>query len=412
MVGIPQILPNGKSVLYTLVQNPSKIIVQPLPSGEPRELFAGDTARYLPTGHIIYTVGSNLVAAPFDLDRLEASGGGTRVVEGVLCVSNGFPQYAVSDSGTLVYLPGASGVSTNKYTLVWVDRSGKEEPLKAPPDAFAFPRISPDGKKVALTIAAGGNWNIWIWDLIRNTMTRLTFGATFDVIPIWTPDGKRIVFCTNAGGGSIHWKAADGTGKEETVGSPADKIMVPVSWSKDGKTLVVTHAAQIGTANFDIGMLSMESNHDYKGLLKEKHSESQPRISPDGRWIAYTSDESGQAQIYVRPFPDVDKERWQVSTNGGNSPLWSPDGRELFYFSDGSVNAVAVNTKPTFSIGAPKALFRGNYVGPAMNSGASWDISPDGKRFLMLKEDAGGGPRKINVVLNWFEELKQKVAVK
>jgi len=404
-VGLPQILPDGKSVLYTLVQNPNKIMVQPLQSGEPRELFAGDTARYLPTGHIIYAVENNLFAAPFDVDRLEASGGGTRIVEGVL-------QYAVSDCGTLVYLPVTAGVSSSKYTLVWADRSGKEEPLKAPPDAYAFPRISPDGRKVALTIAAGGNYNIWIWDLIRNAMTRLTLGPTFDVVPLWTPDGKRIVFCTNAGGGSIHWKAADGTGKDEPVGSPSEKIMVPVSWSKDGKTLVVTHAAQIGTANFDIGALSMESDHDYKGLLKEKHSESQPRISPDGHWMAYTSNESGQAQIYVRPFPDVDKERWQVSTNGGNSPLWSPDGRELFYFSDGSANAVAVKTKPAFSIGTPKTLFRGRFVGPSMNSGASWDISPDGTRFLMLKEDEGGGPRKINVVLSWTEELKRRVPVK
>ncbi len=244
-------------------------------------------------------------------------------------------------------------------------------------------------------------------------MTRLTFGSAFDVLPLWTPDGKRIMFCTNRpDGGSLYWKASDGVGKGEPVGSPFAQIMVPISWSKDGKTLVVTHAAQIGTANFDIGVLSMESGHEYKKLLKEKHSESQPRISPDGRWMAYTSDESGQAQIYVRPFPDVDKERWQVSTNGGNSPLWSPDGRELFYFSDGAVSAVTVNTKPTFSAGTPRTLFRGKYIGPLMNSGASWDISPDGKRCLMLKEDAGGGPRKISVVLNWTEELKQRVPTK
>jgi len=414
MIGLPQILPNGKSLLYTLLQNPNKIMIQPLQSGEAKELLAGDTARYLPTGHILYAVGDSLVAAPFDSDGLETSGGGTRVVEGVLRVSYGFSQYAVSDSGTLVYLPRSAGVSAYKYTLVWVDRSGKEEPLKAPPDAYAFPRISPDGRKVALTIApSGGNVNIWIWDLIRNSMTRLTFGSAIDVLPLWTPDGKRIIFCTNRPDGrSLHWKASDGVGKEEPVGSPFAQIMVPISWSKDGKTLVVTHAAQIGTANFDIGVLSMESDHDYKKLLKEKHSESQPRISPDGRWIAYTSDESGQAQIYVRPFPDVDKERWQASTNGGNSPLWSPDGRELFYFSDGAVNAATVNTKPTFSVGTPRTLFRGKYIGPSINSGASWDISPDGTRFLMLKEDAAGVPHKINIVLNWTEELKQRVPKK
>lgn len=248
MVGFPQILPNGRSVLYTLAQNPDKIMVQPLPSGEARELLAGQMARYLPTGHILYVVGDNLVAAPFDLDRLETTGGETLVVGGVLRAGYAFPQYAVSDSGTLVYLPGSAGTSADKYTLVWVDRSGKEKPLKAPPDAYAFPRISPDKRKLALTFApSGGDMNIGVWDLIRNGMTRLTFGSAFDVLPLWTPDGKRIIFCTNRpDGGSLYWKASDGVGKEEPEGSPFAQIMVPISWSKDGKTLVVTHAAQIG----------------------------------------------------------------------------------------------------------------------------------------------------------------------
>jgi serine/threonine-protein kinase len=165
----------------------------------------------------------------------------------------------------------------------------------------------------------------------------------------------------------------------------------------------------------DIGMLSMEGDRARKPLLQnDKYSESDPQISPDGRWMAYMSDESGKAEIYVRPFPDVNKGRWQVSTGGGSSPLWSPNGRELFYLSNDSVMAVVVQTEPTVSLGTPKALFRSWYGGVFTSPvGEQWDISPDGKRFLMMKETGpAGGPMKINIVLNWFEELKRRAPAK
>jgi Tol biopolymer transport system component len=165
-------------------------------------------------------------------------------------------------------------------------------------------------------------------------------------------------------------------------------------------------------------MLSMGGDRKFKSLLNEKYHEAQPQISPDGRWMVYTSDESGQNQIYVRPFPDVNSGRWQISTSGGDSPLWSRDGRELFYRNGDAVMAVSVKTAPTFSIETPKILFRGTYVSNVLRAGnydfATWDVSPDGKRFLMMKEQgsSAGGPRKINIVLNWLEELKQRVPVK
>jgi hypothetical protein len=166
-------------------------------------------------------------------------------------------------------------------------------------------------------------------------------------------------------------------------------------------------------------MLSMEGDRKWKPLLNEKYHEAQPQISPDSRWMVYTSNESGQNQIYVRPFPEVNSGRWQISTSGGDSPLWSRDGREIFYRNGDSVMVVSVKTAPTFSIETPKILFRGTYVGNVFQPNnidfATWDVSPDGKRFLMMKEAgaaAGGGPRKIIIVANWFEELKQRVPVK
>jgi eukaryotic-like serine/threonine-protein kinase len=409
----PQILPNGKSILYTATSSSltqPRIMVQSLKSGEPRELFAGFAVRYLPTGHIVYTLpnNNNIFAIPFDLDRLEVVGGQVPMVEGV-------SEIAISDSGTLVYIPQTPSAAAPGRTLVWVDKNGKEEPLGAPPNNYRYPNISPDGTRVAVTIDAA-NADIWVWDFVRKTLTRLTFDEKPELQSIWTPDGKRIVFASGSlGPNDVCWKAADGTGGVERVISAPDLVLMPWSCTSDGKTLVVQETDQAG--KWDIGMLSMEGDHARKSLLYEKSIEIQPKISPDGRWMAYTSDESGRNEVYVRPFPDVDKGKWQASTSGGAAPLWSPDGREFFYLSEeNTVMAIAVETKPTFSLGTPKTLFRSMNIGSTPGEGTPWDIGPDGKRFLMMKEpqatpSAGTGPRKINIVVNWFEELKQRVPV-
>jgi serine/threonine-protein kinase len=415
----PQILPDGKSLLFTHVITTTqfKIMVQSLKSGERKELFEGDTTRYLPTGHIVYGLGNNLFAVRFDINALKMIGGPVPVVESVLRTL--VPQYAISDSGTLVYVPGTeTGSAPFQRTLVWVDRNGKEEPLAAPLNAYFNPRLSTDGTKVALRVAAAavGNSDIWIWDLVHKTLTRLTFEG-INATPLWTPDGKRIAFFSSREGkSSIYWKSADGAGKDELLGSvPGGKPSFPASWSDNGKTLVL---AEFKDMRFDIGMLSMERDHTWKSLLSEKYHEAQPQISPDGRWMVYTSNESGQNQIYVRPFPDVNSGRWQISTNGGDSPLWSKNGKELFYRNGDAVMAVPVKTVPTFSLETPRTLFRGTYVSNVFMAGnwdfVTWDVSPDGKRFLMMKEagstaSGGGGSRKISIVLNWTEELKQRV---
>ncbi len=425
----PQMLPNGKALLFTNSTGSNaddwQVVIQSLKTGEREVLFKGIARRYLPTGHLVYSLENSLLAVPFDPGSLKITGGSVPVLEGVNAA-------AISNSGTLIYVSqpgiaaefkgaaaGTAGASSDS-TLVWADKQGKEEPLTAAPGQYSDFEISPDGTRVALAVATGGNEDIWIWDLARKTMTRLTFDEEGDFTPIWTPDSKRIVYLSyreNAVGG-IFWKAADGTGDVEKLASEPSRRTVPSSWSKDGKTLALVELTADPAVNVDIGILSMDGDHARKTLLQGKHNDLYPKISPDGRWMAYQSDESGKVEVYVRPFPEVDKGKWQVSTDGGDSPLWSPDGRELFYHNGDSFMTVGVETDPTFKPGNPKILFKGKYLFSS-NGYVFWDISPDGKRFLLLKPSASAGTApaeaghrpKINIVLNWFEELKGRVPV-
>jgi serine/threonine protein kinase len=420
----PQLLPDGESVLYTAIasNNQPAIVIQSLKSGEAKELFAGAMARYLQTGHIVYGLANanSIFAAPFDLDKRKVTGNPVAIMENI---SAG----AVSDSGTLVYVTASqiANATAPARTLVWVDREGKEEALPMTPDNYKWPTISPDGKRVAVTKSPStSDQQIWIWDLVRETMTRLTFDKAPSYRPIWTRDGKRIVFISRRDGKfGIYWKAADGTDEDQMlVFAPTPATMLdPWSWSSDGKTLAIDQIELTSNpAHSDIGTLSMEGDHTIKLLLHAEYNQVHPNISPDGKYIAYMSAESGKGQmeIYVRPFPEVNKGKFQISTSGGESPLWSPDGRELFYRSKGAVMAVSIDNKSTFTPGRPGMLFQGPYATGYQESPA-WDISPDGKRFVMIKQPAASaasstaaGPRKINIIVNWFEELKQRVPVK
>jgi eukaryotic-like serine/threonine-protein kinase len=407
----PRLLPDGKSLLATFGNAPYKIVVQSLQSGVRKELFAGDNAQYISTGHIVYARGSKLFAVPFDLKTLMVTGDPASVVEDVWRSAPPYTaQYAVSDSGTLSYIPAIKTGAAAPRTLVWVDRNGKEEPLAAPPNPYRTPRISPDGTQVALSVAG----DVRIWDLIHKSLTRLTFEGA-NAFPLWSPDGKRIAFWSDRKGKyDAYWRSADGTGKDELLGvHTPGRSFVPASWADNGKTLVFT-GWHLGYMS-GIGMLSMEGDRKPKFLLDEKYHESQPRISPDGRWMAYTSYESGRDEIYVRPFPDVNAGgRWQISTNGGDSPLWSRGGREIFYRDGNAVIAVSVKTSPTFIFQNSMTLFQGTYVTYVNYPGGeftTWDIYSE--KFLMMKESSAGGlPRKVNIVLNWLEELQQRVPVK
>jgi serine/threonine protein kinase len=416
----PQILPDGISVLYAtsfgVSSSERKVMIHSLKSGDAKELFPGINARYIPTGHIVYQNADNntLFAVPFDLEKQAVTGGHVAIVEGV-----GVRQYAISESGTLVYMPGTSLVDSSfRRTLMWVDREGNEEALPAPPAYYQTPKISPDGKQVALAIFTDGTLQIHVLDLPSGAMNRLTFDKASSYMPIWTPDGERIIFTSNRDGiYSIYWKAANGTGDVQKLGSAPDRYLKPYSCSLDGKTLAIEES-NFSFTNYDIGAISMEGDHSRWSLLHEEYIEGQPNISPDGKYVAYVSMESGRLGIYVRPFPEVSNGKWQLPADVGAFPLWSPDGRELFSLKYGAVMAVRIDTSSTFKAEKPRILFQKMFV-VGDSSGRTWDISPDGKRFLMIKqpvptdaEAAVNGPRRMNIVINWLEELKRRVPVK
>jgi Tol biopolymer transport system component len=424
----PQMLPDGETLLFTsitdiVVTNNAdfQTMIQSLESGNRRVLFKGGVgATYLPTGHIIYLYTNNdtidLLAVPFDLDSLKITGGAIPLVNNVSLSAS------VSNTGTLVYIQGVSAGAEPVRSLVWVDRDGNEESLSAKAKDYRSPRVSPDGTKVALSYSTSGNRDIWIWDIVREIPERLTHDEAEDYYPLWTPDSEQIVFYSlrETGFSGFYLKSANGTGKVERLDSTSGLPFIPWSWSSDKKTLVGMPYIVGGPTggNYNIATMSIEGDRERKTLLNENYQELQPKISPNGKWMAYASNESGKFEIIVRPFPDVDTNRWTVSTDGGTSPLWSPDGQELFYRNGDSVMAVPVESESRFSAGKPEVLFKDIYVGAWGEDMHPWDIRLQDGRFLMMKAapsteepTAPPAPPKINIVTNWFEELKEKVPV-
>jgi len=340
------------------------------------------------------------MAVPFDPVDVEVVGDSVSVVQGVR-QRIAQVDYALSDEGTLVYVPSTTTGGLNR-TLVWVDREGQEEPLVMEPQGYASPRISPNGSRLAMTVVELDGSDVWIYDLEREILTRLTFDPATDHFPVWTPDGQRIVFDSGrfGTGHNLLWKAADGTGQVERL-TTSPNYQWAHSFSPDGKRLLFAEVL----APRDLRVLSMEGERTSQPLFQSQFNEGRGRISPSGHWIAYESDESGRLEIYVRPFPNVEEGKWQISRDGGQEPVWAPRGQELFYRNGEAMMVVGIKTEPTFTAGSPVVLFTGRYTsGIAIN----YDISPDGQKFLMIKEDEGQ-PAQINVVLNWFEELKRLV---
>jgi serine/threonine-protein kinase len=415
----PEFLPGGKAVLFAASPNNTnwinaQVAVQSLGTGERRNLIQGGTQpRYAPSGHLVYAQGGSLMAVPFDSQRLRVTGTAIPVIDGVLqSPASGAVQYSLSATGSLVYVSG--GVQSAQRRLVWVNRNGTEQQLAAPAHAYRGPRLSPDGRRVAVAIEEQET-QIWLYDLSRETLTRLTFEGNQNYNPAWTPDGKRIAFESNKEGPpNLFWQLADGSGGLERLATSAYG-RVPVSWSPDGRLLAfyeINPSTQRDILVLQMGDSSAGSGQVRKAqpFLQTPFNESAPRFSPDGRWLAYISDESGRYEIYVQPYPGPGG-KWQISTEGGTEPAWNPNGRELFYRTGDKMMAVDIATKPGFTVGKPRMLFEGQYE---VTPGAfpSYDVSSDGQRFLMLKssESAQAAPTQINVVLNWSEELKQKVS--
>ncbi len=413
----PQMLPGGKAVLYTLAggagqsDDASQIVVEQVATGERTVVVEGGSdARYLPTGHLIYALGGTLLAVPFDVERRAVTGGSVTLVEGVSRATvTGAANADVAPTGTLVYLPSGRGGGVR--TLAWVHRDGTEEALAAPPRSYVLARISPDGTRVALDTVDQND--IWAWDLSREALTRLTFAPESDFYPAWTPGGQQIVFASARDdiARNLYWRAADGTGEVERL-TESPNFQVPYTISPDGTRLVFWEGSP--DTGDDLHVLTLDADRRVAPLIVTEFNELNAEISPDGRWVAYDSNSSGQAEIYVQPFPDVDTGQWQISTTGGTQPLWGPNGRELFYLTEAGVMGVTVETDGGLEAGTPVLVVAGRYYVTAPDR--TYDIAPDGQRFLMLKEagpantdDPFAGLTQIHVVLNWFEELKARV---
>ena len=362
----PEILPGGRAVLFTIVAAGSienaQIAVLDLDTGAQTVLVPGGSSpRYSPTGHIVYGVGGTLRAVGFDLDRLEVTTNALPVLDGVITKNSGAASFSFSRDGTLVYLPGTGVVGGPPRTLVWVDRDGREEPLALDPGGYNWPRVSPDGSRVAVEMFNPEEGNdVWTSDVARGTLSILTPDPAADRNPLWTPDGERVVFRSDREPQGLFWKAADGRGAVEPLltGDDAQPLtfLVPYDWSPDGNELIINYVGLDGSR--DIGVLSMDGERAWQPLLNSAAIEAEPALSPDGAWIAYSSDETGQAEVYVERFPDLGN-RELISTGGGRDPVWSPDGSELFYrdLSRSRMMVVPIDTEPSLTLGTPTVLY-------------------------------------------------------
>ena len=295
------------------------------------------------------------MAVPFDVDKLEVTGGPVPMAEGVMTAPVlAAAQFSVSDTGALVYVTGSA---LAVRTVVWVDRDGREEALAAEPRAYVYPRIFPDGGRLAVFLPDQEH-DIWIWDFAHETLTRLTLAPGQDLNPVWTPDGRQVAFASDRDGTpNLYLKAADGTGAVERL-TESENQQFPYAFTPDGRQLVFL---EMDEQDYDLVVLSLEGSPE--PLLATEFSERNGEISPDGLWLAYESNASGQYEIYVRPFPNVEDGQWLISRGGGARPLWAPDGRELFYLTPGRrLMAVGVQTEPSFAPGAAEEVFGGYYA--------------------------------------------------
>ena len=413
----PQMLPGGEWVLFSVhpfddvFWDEGQIVAQSVTTNERTVLIEGRGGRYLSTGHLVYDVNTVLFAVPFDVGSRQVTGGPVPLVQGVREAAGtrtGAMQFRVSANGSLVYVPASAG-DGNVTTLVWVSRDGDEEAIPAPPGAYGHPQVSPDGTRVAVDITDGANTDVWIWDLARETPAQLTFGEGFDGLPLWTPDGSRVVFgsARESARGGLFWRAADGTGQVERL---KDEGVSSYTWAADGRLVF----QDLGG---NIGVLTMEGDRTEEMLLAGDSSEADPALSPDGRWLAYASNETGTPLIYVRPFPNVDDGQRRVSPGYGRDPTWSPDGSELFYRTRTDLMVTQVETDPTFTATTPERLFSLNSYVLEDTGGEQFGLAPDGNRFIFVKSDAASQASNdasfngLIFIQNWFEELTRLVPV-
>ena len=406
LIVTPWALPGGKAVLCsvrmgeefaTAVVSLADRTVRPIE----KDAYA---PVYVPTGHIVFHQGTSLLALPFDPERLAATGSAFPVLTGIrIRVASQVRSFSVSRDGSLVYVPLVAG-REERTTLAWVDRRGAVTPIAELPMNLDTPRLSSDGSRIAFRRPAA-NCDVWLHDIARGTTTRLTLeGDNHGVV--WRPDGRKVTFgrvATSPGGNvGVFSAPADGSGTPELLAPVERANMWTTSWSPDGRRLLVNWPGrETGT---DIGLLSLDRERKLTPLIQTSFDELQGAFSHDGRFVAYTSNESGRSEVYVQPYPAMDA-RAQVSTDGGSEPVWSHTGRELFFRQGKKMMAADVTASPLFSAGRPRVLFEGDFAGGIGMPG--YDVSADDRRFLVVRGRGGSGADELAVVLNWLEDVRR-----
>ena len=396
----PEVLPNASAILYVVLgpdNQPSHIESFSLATGESKLLVREATMpRFSPTGHLVFEQNGNLVAAPFDPKRLELTGPQVTLVEGIARLDRFYgyvSAFSFSNTGELVYRRGTAGA---RRDVVWVDRDGNEYPTGIGSGDYVTPTLSPDGRLLCLN--EGGQ--LWVHDFESQTRVRVTdVGVSFQ--GVWTPDGKRLIFSSIRDGRlNLHWQPVDGSGSAEAL-TASEFVQYPNNVTSDGRLSFYHNEGSGGLWTLDLETMAPESFLD-----TPQYTETYGKLSPDGKWMAYASNETDQFEIYVRPFPGPDP-RHAVSIEGGTQPQWSRDGRELFYLgADRTVMAVEVETAPELRISNRRELFSGRYHFPGA---IDYDVAPDG-RFIMLKDIADAAhPAELVLVEGWFQELARLV---
>ena len=360
-------------------------------------LVAGSSPSYLPSGHLIYAFDGSLWAAPFDAVEREITGAAEVMVEGVQINSGGLAIYSASADGSLAYVPGATAPGDLPG---WLNRDdGSWEVLNVDLDNYSQPRVSPDGTRIAVGRLAGTGSSIWVYEN-GHGLDRLTFGE-IDTNPVWSPNSQQIAFFSDGG---LYRKAANGTGEAELI--LEDTVALPYSWSTDDELIVTFQGEDTG---WDVGVVRIGQSDDIESLLDTRFDEQSPALSPDGRWLAYVSNESGREEVLVRPYPDVESDRGKVSPTGGVSPIWNGASSELYYRQGFTIMSVSFESLESF--GTAEVVQTG---GSDQNFQRRYDVDPTGERFLMITYGAAPGQNQsqsVVVVENWVEEVKARVPV-
>jgi serine/threonine-protein kinase len=408
----PDVLPNGKGVVFTVghtspaATGEYDIAVLDLESGTHRTLLRGLYARYAASGHLVFVRSDGvLLAAPFDQDRLELTGPAVPLLEDISVKQWGAVDMAISESGTLLYVSGAN-VAPDE--IVRVSRDGEEEVVDPEwTGVFGSLELSPDGRRLAVSVVGSDGQHIWVKELPRGPLAKLTFDGSMNYRPAWTPDGLFVSYVSDRDGlWDLYKRRADGSAQDEHV-LHRDRGIEQAAWSRDGEWIVFREGGDAGQR--DIMAIRPGRDSVPSGLLTTQFEEYNPALSPDGRWLAYVAEETGNPEVYVRPFPNVGDAKWQISSNGGAFPVWAHSGRELFYVNGSNqLVSVAVSGGTTFIVEGSEVLFSTQDYKANAQYHPYYTVSPDDQSFYTIRLGAGVGGDMV-LVFNWFEELNEKV---